>query len=155
MTLTQDEPSQPGHVAVAVEKKAVGDFTIPPASAGFLIVALDRFREGGMDHKAHIGLIDPHSKCNGGTDNLEGNRTGHFMQGKQEHPGLTLAPSLVLFAQSSGWAQRSPSLATFPAHRPGCLFYHIAPYFAGAGMAGDQGESRALLGKNQSESAAN
>lgn len=83
MTLTQDEPSQPGHVAIAVEKQAVGDFPISPASARFLIIAFNRFREGGVDHKAHIGLVNPHSKCNGGTDDLEDKRTSPLLQARE------------------------------------------------------------------------
>lgn len=68
--LTEDEPSEPGHITVAVEEQAVGHLSIPASPARLLVVALDGFGQGGVDHVAHVGLVNAHSKGNGCTDHL-------------------------------------------------------------------------------------
>lgn len=68
--LTQDKPLQPGHVVVGVEEYAVRDLPVSSGSARLLVVTLHGLREGGVDHKAHVRLVDAHSKGNRCTDNL-------------------------------------------------------------------------------------
>ena len=44
--------------------------TIPSGTTGFLIVAFDTLWDIMVDDKAHIGLIDAHTKGNGGHDHI-------------------------------------------------------------------------------------
>lgn len=73
--LTQNEPSQPGDIAVAVEEQAVGHFSITPSTARLLVVAFNRLWEGGVDDEAHVRLINSHAKSNSRTYNLEQNKS--------------------------------------------------------------------------------
>ena len=59
-----DHASLVHHVLQAVAHPGVGGSTIAPGAAGLLVVAFDVFRHVQVRHKAHIGLVDAHTKRN-------------------------------------------------------------------------------------------
>ena len=61
----------PFGVALVVEQHAAGTGLIAPGAAGFLDVVLERPRHVGVDHEAHVGLVDAHAEGIGGDDHLE------------------------------------------------------------------------------------
>ncbi len=69
----------------AVGHPGVGRLAVSTSSAGFLVVGLDRFRQRGMCHKAHVRLVDAHAKRNRRADD-------HAILAKKA--GLCRAPCL-------------------------------------------------------------
>ena len=56
------------HVAARIEQHAIGRQPVAAGAAGFLIVALDVFRQVGVDHAAHVRFVDAHAEGDGGAD---------------------------------------------------------------------------------------
>ena len=67
---THDESLEADHVAVGVEQDAVGHLPVPARAPRLLVVALHRLGQTGVDHVAHVRLVDAHAKGYGGTDDL-------------------------------------------------------------------------------------
>ena len=82
-----DEIIQLGDVRVAVEQQAVRRQAIPPGAPDLLVVALDAFRQVEVDHKADVGLVDPHAK---------GDRRYHDL-GIVANKGFLVPPPLRIF----------------------------------------------------------
>ncbi len=57
-------------VAVAVQQQAVGAQPVSPGPADLLVIAFDALGQVVVQHKAHVGLVDPHAKGDGGDDDL-------------------------------------------------------------------------------------
>ena len=45
----------------SVHEETLRGPTIAPAAPGLLVIAFDRFGEGGVDHITDVGFVDPHS----------------------------------------------------------------------------------------------
>ena len=67
---TADDSLDADHVAVGVEQDAVGHVPVPARAPRLLVVALHRFGQTGVDHVAHVRLVDAHAEGYGGTDDL-------------------------------------------------------------------------------------
>jgi hypothetical protein len=55
-------------VAGAEEQQAVAGQAVASGAAGFLVVALDVFRQVVVDDPADVGLVDAHAEGDGGAD---------------------------------------------------------------------------------------
>lgn len=71
---TADDPLDALHVRVGVEENTVRDLSVSASSPGLLIVTLHWLGQTGMDHIAHVRLVDAHAKGDGGTDDLADKR---------------------------------------------------------------------------------
>lgn len=69
---TVDDPLDAMHIGVGVEENAVRDLPVPAGPPRLLVVALYGFRQTGVDHVAHVRLVDAHAESNGGTNDLLG-----------------------------------------------------------------------------------
>lgn len=78
--LTADNPFDAVDISVGVEKNAMGDFSVSACSPRLLIITFHRLGQAGVDHVAHVGFVDAHSKSYGGTDDLTGKRTYKKLQ---------------------------------------------------------------------------
>ena len=72
--LTADEPLDAMDIGVGVEENTVRDLSISAGSPRLLVVTFNRFRETGVDHVAHIRLVNAHAKSYGGTNDLADKR---------------------------------------------------------------------------------
>ena len=67
-----DEKFLFGAVAGGEEEDAVAGPAVAAGAPGFLVIALNGFGQGVVDHQADVGLVNAHSESNGGGDH--GNR---------------------------------------------------------------------------------
>src|ERR1700741_5438372 len=67
-------------VAPAPEKNAIGGKSVAAGTAGLLVILLNRFRQGEMDHSAHGGFVDAKTEGNRSDENA------HFVR----HPALLI-----------------------------------------------------------------
>lgn len=81
---TAYDPLDAVDVTVGVEEDAVRDLSIPAGSARLLVVTLHWFRQTGVDHVAHIRLVNAHAEGYGGADDL-GNKEGRGRSIKKKH----------------------------------------------------------------------
>ena len=61
-------PELPFHVVLVVEQHAPGRFLVPSGAARLLQVVLQGAGNVGVDHEAHVGLVDAHAEGVGGDD---------------------------------------------------------------------------------------
>ena len=80
------------HIAPRVEEQTIGRQPIAPRASGFLVVALDVFRQIGMDHVAHVRFVDPHAEGDGGANDLQVVAQKLFLVAR---PFLRLEPRMV------------------------------------------------------------
>ena len=66
-----DEPSLLDNVAGAEEQHAFAGQSVAARAAGFLVVALDVFRQVVVDHEADVRLVDPHAEGDGRADHAD------------------------------------------------------------------------------------
>src|SRR5699024_2812586 len=59
-----------GSISVTEQKQAIRLQSITPGASNLLIIGFNIFRHIVMDHKAHIRLVDTHSKGNSGYNNV-------------------------------------------------------------------------------------
>ena len=57
-------------IADRIEQHAIGGEPVASGSAGFLLIIFERFGERGVNHEAHVGFVNAHSKGDSGDDDL-------------------------------------------------------------------------------------
>ena len=94
---TVDDPLDALHVSVGVEQDALRDLSVSAGSSRLLVVTLHWFRQSGVDHIAHIGLVNAHAEGYGGTDDLADKREQWNQSNVQYNSAYTLNPSNIHF----------------------------------------------------------
>ena len=88
MPHTADNPLDSLDVGVRVEENTVRDLSVSASSPRLLVVTLHRLWQTGVDHVAHIRLVDAHSEGYGGTDDLADKKGQTTATGVQNVPIL-------------------------------------------------------------------
>ncbi len=60
-----DQTAANGDIAITEQQQRLGRQPVATGTAGFLIIAFDVFGQIVMDHKADVGLVDPHAESHG------------------------------------------------------------------------------------------
>ena len=58
-------------ILMTIESQTDALTTITAGTTGLLIIAFERLRYVVMDHETHVGLVDTHTKGDGGNDNID------------------------------------------------------------------------------------
>ena len=58
-------------VGIGVHQIGPAQSAVAAGAANFLVIALERGRQTGVNHGADIGLVDPHAESDGGHDGLQ------------------------------------------------------------------------------------
>ena len=70
LTTILSETFELNDVGVIVKKERIGRIAIAPSTSYLLVVALNAFGKVVVDDPAHVALVDTHTKCYGGNNDL-------------------------------------------------------------------------------------